>query len=625
MGFLVSPAVAVREFDLSNIVPAVSTAIGAIAGEFNWGPVGQRVLISNENEMVARFGKPNIDTAPYFFSAASFLSYAAALWAVRVVDEDTSYNASTTTSSPPVLRLIKNESHYLSQTFTTADPEFLAKYPGDLGNHIGISICGADQYDAWIYKGFFNEAPAATEVHIAIYDATGEISGSVGEVLERFEFLSTVDGVKFADGSNAYYREVLIQGSRYVWPGDDLVLADINRSEDVSITTGESTLVLSTLDIEASETSKVYVYNSTTGVILGQDEYTVHDNTAASPDTANTIDLDVAVTEATDFVVIVEYSLSFGGGVSESPSAGEIIAGYNLFADGEVVDVNLIISGPANETIAEALIDLCETRKDCVVYLSPRITDVVNNFGDERADIIAYRESLPSTSYAFLDSGWKYMYDRYNDVYRWVPLNGDMAGLTARTDFLTDPWFSPAGFNRGQIKNSIRLAWNPETLAVRDELYKKGVNPVMETRGNGTILFGDKTLLARPSAFDRINVRRLFIVLEKAIATASKFQLFELNDEFTRAQFRNMIEPFLRDVQGRRGIYDFRVICDDTNNTAEVIDRNEFVADIYVKPARSINFIFLNFIATRSGISFDETVGNRGDVVGRQGIAPIGV
>jgi len=207
-----------------------------------------------------------------------------------------------------------------------------------------------------------------------------------------------------------------------------------------------------------------------------------------------------------------------------------------------------------------------------------------------------------------MDSGYKYQYDKYNDVYRYVPFNGDVAGLAVRTDDTRDPWFSPAGYNRGIIKNIVKLPYNPRQ-ADRDVLYKSDINPIVNFPGQGTILFGDKTLLGKPSAFDRINVRRLFIVLEKAIATAAKFSLFELNDEFTRAQFKNLVEPFLRDVQGRRGIYDFAVICDGTNNTGEVIDRNEFIADIYIKPAKSINFIQLNFVAVRTGVEFSEIIG----------------
>ena len=242
------------------------------------------------------------------------------------------------------------------------------------------------------------------------------------------------------------------------------------------------------------------------------------------------------------------------------------------------------------------------------MFLSPRRDDVVDQAGSERANITTFRNLLTSSSYAVIDSSWKYQYDKYNDVYRYIPMNGDTAGLCVRTDTERDPWFSPAGFNRGQIKNVIKLSFNP-TKAERDELYKIGVNPVVTFPGEGTILFGDKTLLAKPSAFDRINVRRLFIVLEKAIAKAAKFSLFEFNDEFTRAQFVALVEPFLRDVQGRRGIYDFRVVCDETNNTGEVIDRNEFIGDIYIKPARSINFIQLNFVAVRTGVAFDEVVG----------------
>jgi phage tail sheath protein FI len=243
-----------------------------------------------------------------------------------------------------------------------------------------------------------------------------------------------------------------------------------------------------------------------------------------------------------------------------------------------------------------------------VVFLSPPKSNVVDNAGSETTAITTYRNTLTSSSYAVLDSNWKYQYDKYSDVYRWVPMNGDVAGLCARTDLERDPWFSPGGLNRGIIKNVIKLAWNP-TKTNRDDLYVKGINPVVSFQGEGTVLFGDKTLLSKPSAFDRINVRRLFIVLEKSIARAARFSMFEFNDQFTRAQFVSLVEPFLRDVQGRRGITDFKVVCDDSNNTGEIIDRNEFVGDIYIKPARSINFIQLNFVAVRTGVSFDEVVG----------------
>jgi phage tail sheath protein FI len=305
-------------------------------------------------------------------------------------------------------------------------------------------------------------------------------------------------------------------------------------------------------------------------------------------------------------------SEKLSGGDDGDVGDDDIVRAYDLFKNADEIDVSLILTGPANQTIVTHVVDnIAEFRKDCVVFVSPEKSDVVDNYGDEVTDTIAYRDTLTSSSYAFMDCNWKYQFDKYNDVYRWVPLNGDIAGLCARTDRDRDPWYSPGGINRGIIKNVIKLAWNPNKTD-RDELYVKGINPVVTFAGEGTILYGDKTLLSRPSAFDRINVRRLFIVLEKAIARAARSSLFEFNDQFTRAQFVNLVEPFLRDVQGRRGINDFRVVCDETNNTGEVIDRNEFIGDIYIKPARSINFIQLNFVAVRTGVSFDEIVGKFG-------------
>ena len=294
--------------------------------------------------------------------------------------------------------------------------------------------------------------------------------------------------------------------------------------------------------------------------------------------------------------------------------SGNIETGWDLFADADSQDIGLLVTGPsivdsADATLANYIINnIAEARKDCVAFVSPSSNSVVNHIGSEVDNVLADRNALPSTSYAFMDSSWKYMYDKYNDVYRWVPLNGDTAGLAARTDTTNDPWFSPAGFTRGNIKNVVKLAWNPKQLD-RDDLYSKGVNPVVSFPAQGVVLYGDKTLLSRPSAFDRINVRRLFIALEKTIARYAKSQLFEFNDEYTRAAFRNVVEPFLRDVKARRGVTDFLVVCDETNNTPNVIDQNQFVGDIYVKPNRSINYIQLNFVAVRSGVSFQEVIG----------------
>ena len=299
-------------------------------------------------------------------------------------------------------------------------------------------------------------------------------------------------------------------------------------------------------------------------------------------------------------------TVSLSGGVDGSaPSDGDKITSFRSFRDAEEVDIGLIVGGEASATVALDLIAIAEARKDCVAFLSPEQADVVNSEGTEADNVVDFRNSLGSSSYAVLDSGWKYQYDKYNDVYRYIPLNGDTAGVTAATEANRDAWFSPAGFNRGNFRNVIKLHFNPRK-SERDTLYKNGVNPVTTFMGSGTVLFGDKTLLAKPSAFDRINVRRLFIIMEKAIARFARAQLFEFNDAFTRAQFVGAVEPFLRNVQGRDGITDFKVVCDGSNNTGDVVDRNEFVGDIYVKPNRSNNFIQLNFVAVGTGVAFSE-------------------
>ena len=319
-----------------------------------------------------------------------------------------------------------------------------------------------------------------------------------------------------------------------------------------------------------------------------------------------------AASGTTYTAVNTQSSESLSGGANGSTvTDGQLKTAYEKFQDADTVDVGLIIAGPSGSvTHVDNLITIAENRKDAIVFASPQRSDVVNisNSNTQKDNVVDFFSTVRSSSYVVFDSGYKYCYDRYNDVYRFVPLNGDIAGLAARTDIIADSWYSPAGFNRGVIRGAAKLAFNP-TKSQRDELYPKRINPVATFPGQGTVLFGDKTGLSSTSAFDRINVRRLFITLEKAISTASKFQLFEFNDEFTRANFRNIVEPFLREVQGRRGITDFLVVCDETNNTGEVIDRNEFIAEIFIKPARSINFITLQFIATRTGVSFEEVAG----------------
>jgi hypothetical protein len=439
---------------------------------------------------------------------------------------------------------------------------FAAKYPGTLGNSLKVAVCDSAGFSSWTYKDEFDSAPATStyatsvggtqdEMHIIIIDEDGAISGTQGTILEKFAYVSKASDAKKSDGTNNYYKNVLNARSEYIWWMD--------HPTAVTGTTSWGT----------------------------------------------------AAASASFKLLTAPLAISLSGGTDDFvPTEGELQSAFALFANAEQYDISLIMAGKATAATATYIINnICETRLDCVAFVSPQSTStadpIIGSTSTEQNAIIAYRDALPSTSYAVLDSGYKYQYDRYSDQYRYVPLNGDIAGLCARTDYTNDPWFSPGGLNRGQIKNVVKLAFNPSKTQ-RDMLYKSGVNPVVTFPGEGTVMFGDKTLLAKPSAFDRINVRRLFIVMEKAIATAAKFQLFEFNDGFTRAQFKNLVEPFLRDVQGRRGITDFVVKCDESNNTGEVIDRNEFVADIFVKPNRSINFITLNFVAARSAINFSE-------------------
>lgn len=456
---------------------------------------------------------------------------------------------------------INNSTDYINTYANGAGTvgEFAAKYPGSLGNSLKVAICDSTGFSTWTYASNFNTAPSTStyttnvggsndELHVAVIDEDGLWTGVPGTVLEKFAYCSKASDAKRADGSSSYYKNVINAESKYVyWMDHPSTVSDWGTSA-----TGNS-------------------FDTLSGPI----------------------------------------SRSLTGGVDDlAVSDANVMNAWALFADDASYDISLVPVGAASATVANYVIsNICESRLDCVAFVSPQNTStgevITGNGTAATSAIVAYRNALPSSSYAVMDSGYKYQYDRYNDVYRFVPLNGDTAGLCARTDNTNDPWYSPGGLNRGQIKNVVKLAINP-TKADRDILYAAGVNPVVTFPGEGTVLFGDKTLLAKPSAFDRINVRRLFIVMEKAIATAAKFQLFEFNDSFTQAQFRNLVEPFLRNVQGRRGITDFKVVCDGTNNTGEVIDANQFVADIYVKPTRSINFITLNFVAARSSISFNE-------------------
>lgn len=643
MAFQLSPGVLVVEKDFTAIVPAVATSIGATAGLFSWGPVLEPITITSENNLVTRFGKPNDDTAQSFFTAANFLAYTNNMLVTRIdtaasknaVDIQTSGVASISITdggsgytSPMVVNIsapdveggvqatatalinssgtitgftiteagsgysaaptisitdadgadfegtvlisaagvkIKNTTQYTS-TYVNGGGVvglFAAKHPGSLGNSIRVSIADSDSYSGWTYEQEFDAAPGTSayaarfgssddELHIIVIDADGKWTGTAGTVLEKFAFASKAADAMNSNGSTNYYKNIINTNSAYIW---------------------------------------------------WMDHHESGNNWGSS------------AADGVAFDVISAYTTTLSGGIDDyEPDQGDYQDAFVLYANDELYDLSLIPVGHVEAITAKFVVDnVAEVRKDCVVFVSPTNAstgEIIKEYAVEDMvdDVIAFRNDSDfnvNSSYAVLDSGYKYQYDRYNDVYRWVPLNGDIAGLCARTDYTNDAWWSPGGYNRGQVKNVVRLAVNPGK-ALRDNLYKNGINPVVSFPGQGTVLFGDKTLLSKPSAFDRINVRRLFIVLEKAIATAAKYQLFEFNDSFTRAQFKNLVEPFLRDVQGRRGLIDFRVNCDESNNTGEVIDRNEFVADIYIKPARSINFITLNFIAARSSVNFEE-------------------
>ena len=668
MGFLVSPGVQVNEVDLTNVVPAVATSIGAIAGAFQKGPVSSVVNISSEEELVEIFGKPVTTGNQFetFFSAANFLRYTNSLKVVRA--ESAILNAGADSGI-----LIRDDDHYLA-SFSTGQGshgEWAARTAGTWANGIKVEICATgtgyeqdlstnnlvntstsavgdtsiivDDADAsgyafnvgdlisfysdtsntvavddfneyqvtaintstnaltirlkddpngaglqtaipddskikrrWKYADLFSGPPgtsqyntdngkgAGDELHVVVADGTGDITGfdtdTAGNrtkaVIETFGFMSKNSSAKSPQGDSIYYPDVIFRKSEFIY-WTDHISAGSNWGTDTTST------------------------------------YT-----------------------AVDTITIDELT---GGTDDFSTTAGEIELAYDKFKNADTEDINLVIGGSssivadtaaAQDTHVTMLVNLVEGRKDCVAFASPyrSATVGVTTSAKQAKNVEVAADLIPSSSYLVLDSGYMQMYDKYNDLFRFVPLNGSVAGLCANTDQVTDAWFSPAGFNRGNVRGAIKLSFNPDQ-ADRDVLYQSRVNPVVNFPGQGVVLFGDRTALSKPSAFDRINVRRLFLVLEKAIATAAKFQLFEFNDEFTRAQFRSLIEPFLRDVQGRRGITDFSVVCDTTNNTGEVIDRNEFVADIFVKPARSINFITLNFIATRTGISFSEVGG----------------
>lgn len=593
----ISPGVTVIERNLFDSVPSVPSTTGAIAGVFRWGQPDQRIFVSSESELVSRFGKPTNDNDETFFSASDFLAYSNSLFVVRVVSDD-AYNAGLSNTQ------IKTEDEADAET----SANIIARYPGELGNSLKISICPSTD-------AFSSEDVANLQVTVgsntgsmdyantlAVGDKLRVGNSSIGfQVLDvsavtantvAFEQKYRLAGSDDISATRYWGEYALVNGSP---TSNNIHIVVIDEDGEITGTAGDVLEVYENVSINSaakkSDGSTNYyknIINNTSNWIwaTGGDEVATGD---ASYD---------SLTGGTD------------GDNETAISISKVAIGYDKFKSKTDTSVSLIIQGKARSTtLANHIIDnICEVRKDCMAFISPERTDVVNNPGSEADAIISFRNGLSGSSYAVLDTGYKYRYDKYNDVYRYTPLNGDIAGLTARTDNERDPWFSPAGYNRGIIKNVFKLAYNPDK-ADRDRLYPKDINPVISEVGEGTLLFGDKTLIGDGSPFSRINVRRLFIILEQSIAQAAKRTLFELNNEFTRSNFKNQVNPFLRNVQGRSGIYDFRVVADETNNTPVVIDRNEFIADIYVKPARSINFIKLQFVPVGTGVEFNEIVG----------------
>ena len=695
MSFLVSPGVNVREIDLTNVVPAVATSIGAIGGAFQKGPVGSVTTISSEEELVQIFGQPQSTGNQFetFFTAANFLQYADNLKVVRA--ESGILNATANTAG----LLIRDDDHYQTsfEDGQGSVGEWAARTAGTHGNALGVSICKtANAYEQtavtttsgteaagqtvisvtdasvinvgdivnfgetfeyettarnttsneitiklkddpngaglqsqissgtnirrrWRFYDLFDAAPGTSdyatqnkrgtsdEIHIVVYDTEGDLAGfsvdangnRTNAVLETYANLSVNVNAKSPQGDSIYYPNVIFKQSQFIYWMDHNT-AGANFGEDISGAAG------------------FIVMNSSDGSADAGDNILLERTDAGGTDENGNVSLESGTSGYS--VIDTPTKTELEGGTDDyALTAGEYESAYDKFEDTESLDINLVLGGrgggagdtsSSQDTHVTMLTALVEKRRDCVAFVSPYRSATVGVALSNTAtnNVVEAFDLCPSSSYVVFDSAYKYMFDKYNDVFRFVPLNGDTAGLCAFTDQIADSFFSPAGFNRGNVRGAVKLSFNP-TKAERDRLYRARVNPVVNFPGQGVVLFGDKTALSKPSAFDRINVRRLFLLLEKAIATAAKFQLFEFNDEFTRAQFRNLVEPFLRDIQGRRGITDFSVKADATNNTGEVIDRNEFVADIFIKPARSINFITLNFIAVRTGVSFTEVGG----------------
>lgn len=635
-----SPDIIVNEQDFTLTVPAVSSTVIATAGVFSWGPVLSPYLLASEQELVDTFGYPSDWNYKHWFTAADSLAYAKALYVNRlglatarnavsvtpaavtgtaaftagspnvtgtgttftnlavgdqliytvsgtqytsfiktitsataiILETNATVTSPTTTVTSVSKAVINNASDYSTKTVTSLSNmgKFVAKYPGVLGNSIKVSIADSASYGAWTYKSLFQSAPSTSdycskftaaaldEMHIVVVDSLGAWTGVPGTVLETFGYVSKASDATGFGGSSIYYKNV-VNTSKYIW------------------WTGHQTTGLSGTGLDIGTAAQATMVYKT-------------------------------ITAATD------YQLSYGYN-GDAYTDGELELAYDQYRNEDIYDISLIAIGSEKAAVAAYVTsNVAEPRMDIIVFCSPNViadgTPIIGDTSTEATATVAYRSAMAlSSSYYFMDSGWYYRYDKYNDVYRWVPLSGSTAGIKARSDLISDVWKSPAGLNRGQYKNVVRLAMNP-SKAMRDLLFSSNINPVVAFPGQGVVLWGDKTGLSKPSSFDMISVRSLFIMLEKAIKRAARFQLFENNTPFTRAQFRAYIEPYLRDIKGRDGVNDFKVVCDETNNTPAVISRNEFIGTILIKPQYSIRTMYLNFSAVRQDVSFSEVQGN---------------
>lgn len=569
-----SPGITVKEIDLTGVVPSVTTTTGAFVGDFQWGPVGTPVLVDNESTLVSSFGSPQATNAVDFLSAAAFLKYSQSLYVVREVTDAAKNGHDSDAGSIPT---VKNAADFsLQQSALDSDGHtFIAKYPGTAGNSLRVELCpyqsGDTIFGSWGYEAEFDAAPGTSayassaggsfdEIHVVVVDEDGELTGTPGAVLERYPFVSLATDAKTTDGSSNYWKDVINNRSEYVWAVNANGVNDAAQSQ-----------------FQEGQTASNTNFSLVTPIIKS-------------------------------FIMT-------DGVNSGTLTSTQYLNGFDNFESTEDIQVDFLIAPGMADSAAQATIvnDLIGTaaslRKDCVVVTSPHRGAVVGNAASSIvSDTISVANNFNASSYLIMDNNYFKVYDKYNDQYIFIPSASSTAGVMAATDAVSAPWFSPAGNRRGQYFGVTSLAYSPNK-AQRDLLYKAGVNPIVNLPGQGVILFGDKTKESRPSAFDRINVRRLFLAVERSISAAARNVMFEFNDEFTRAEFVNIVEPFLREIKGRRGITDFRVVCDETNNTPAVIDRNEFVASVFIKPARSINYVTLNFVAVRTGVDFAEVVG----------------